>query len=70
MIALAGIEYNEVFGYIYGEYEIHGCQGYTVETWTVGGWREGRGGTWSSGDQQVYNRPGIDSCLQQCRKSP
>lgn len=62
MNALARLEYAEVFGYRSRRYEIQGYQGYTVETWTVGGWRECRGGTLSSGNQQVYSQPGNDEC--------
>lgn len=62
MKPLALLEYVEVFGYSSRRYGIQGCQGYTVDTWTVGGWRECRGGTLSNGDLQLYSRPGSDEC--------
>jgi len=64
MKPLARREYVEVYRYRGRRYGIQGSQGYTVDTWTVGGWRECRGGTLSSGDQHVYSRPGNDKCSE------
>jgi hypothetical protein len=64
MKPLARREYVEVYRYRGRRYGIQGSEGYTVDTWTVGGWRECRGGTLSSGDQHVYSRPGNDKCSE------